>query len=117
MNAYNDEFKDFDFMTKEFGVSGINRDMFTDCFDEAIHMDNVSDEDMQKLAEDIESVVRQKFPDVADKMFELWQKDDMTFEEYDLMAVGEYKEVFDFFWEELGKISVTTYGRNAKGRK
>ena len=99
-----------DFMTKKFGASGINREMFTDCFEGAINMENVSDEAMQKLADDVESVVRQQFPDVADKMFDLWQKDDLTDDEYDKMAVGEYKEVFNTFWAELAKISITTDG-------
>ena len=99
-----------DFMTKKFGASGINREMFTDCFGQIIRMDNVSDEAMQKLAEDVESVVRQQFPDVADKMFELWQKDDLTDDEYDKMAVGEYNEAFNTFWAELDKISITTDG-------
>lgn len=35
-------------MTKNFGASGINREMFNDCFDSPIDMTNVSDEDMQK---------------------------------------------------------------------
>ena len=97
-------------MYKRFGASGINRDMFTDCFEGVINMENVSDEAMQKLADDVESVVRQQFPDVADKMFELWQKDDLTDDEYDMMAVGEYKAAFDTYWAELGKISITTDG-------
>ena len=97
-------------MTKRFGASGINRDMFTDCFEGVINMEYVSDEAMQKLADDVESVVRQQFPDVADKMFELWQKDDLTDEEYDKMAVGEFKAAFDTYWAELGKISITTDG-------
>ena len=97
-------------MYKRFGASGINRDMFTDCFEGVINMENLSDEAMQKLADDVESVVRQQFPDVADKMFELWQKDDLTDDEYDMMAVGEYKEAFDTYWAELGKISITTDG-------
>lgn len=102
--------KSENFMTKRFGVSGINRDMFTDCFEEVINMENVSDEAMQKLADDVESVVRQQFPDVADKMFELWQKDDMTDDEYDMLAVGEYKEAFDTYWTELAKVTITTDG-------
>ena len=102
--------KSENFMTKRFGASGINRDMFTDCFEGVINMENVSDEAMQKLADDVESVVRQQFPDVADKMFELWQKDDLTDDEYDMMAVGEYKAAFDTYWAELGKISITTDG-------
>lgn len=99
-----------DFMTKKFGASGINRDMFTDCFGVIISMDNVSDEAMQKLAEDVESAVRQKFPDVADKMFELWQKDDLTDDEYDKMSVGEYKAAFDTYWEQLASFAIKTGG-------
>lgn len=102
--------KSEDFMTKRFGASGINRDMFTDCFGVIISMDNVSDEAMQKLAEDVESVVRQQFPNVADKMFELWQRDDLTDDEYDMMAVGEYKEAFDIYWEQLGSFAIKTSG-------
>lgn len=98
------------FMLKRFGASGINRDMFTDCFEGVINMENVSDEAMQKLADDVESVVRQQFPDVADKMFELWQKDDLTDDEYDKMAVGEYKAAFDTYWEQLASFAIKTGG-------
>ena len=98
------------YMTKRFGASGINREMFTDCFGVIISMDNVSDEAMQKLADEVESVVRQQFPDVADKMFELWQKDDMTDDEYDMMAVGEYKGAYDTFWAELGSFAIKAGG-------
>lgn len=99
-----------DYMTKRFGASGINREMFTDCFGQVIRMDNVSDKAMQKLADEVESVVRQQFPDVADKMFELWQRDDLTDDEYDMMAVGEYKEAFDIYWEQLGSFAIKADG-------
>lgn len=98
------------FLNKRFGASGINRDMFTDCFEGVINMENVSDEAMQKLADDVESVVRQQFPDVADKMFELWQKDDLTDDEYDKMAVGEYKAAFDTYWEQLASFAIKMGG-------
>ena len=97
-------------MLKRFGASGINRDMFTDCFEGVINMENVSDEAMQKLADDVESVVRQQFPDVTDKMFELWQKDDLTDDEYDKMAVGEYKAAFDTYWEQLASFAIKMGG-------
>ena len=99
-----------DYMTKRFGASGINREMFTDCFVGVIRMDKVSDEDMQKLADEVESVVRQQFPDVADKMFELWTKDDLTDDEYDMMAIGEYKSAFDTYWKQLGSFAIKAGG-------
>jgi hypothetical protein len=99
-----------DYMTKRFGASGINREMFTDCFEGVISMDKVSDEAMQKLADEVESVVRQQFPDVADKLFELWQKDDLTDDEYDMMAIGEYKAAFDTYWEQLGSFAIKAGG-------
>ena len=95
---------------KRFGASGINREMFTDCLGGAFNMKNVSDSNMQKFADAVENAVRQKHGDMADDFFELWTKDDLTDDEYDMMAVGEYKEAFDTFWAELGKISVTTDG-------
>lgn len=99
-----------DYMTKRFGASGINREMFTDCFEGVISMDKVSDEAMQKLADEVESVVRQQFPDVADKMFELWTKDDLTDDEYDMMAIGKYKAAFDIYWEQLGSFAIKAGG-------
>ena len=51
-----------DFMLKRFGASGINREMFNDCFDEPIDMSNVSDDMMHKLAEHVEGCIREMFP-------------------------------------------------------
>lgn len=99
-----------DYMTKRFGASGINREMFTDCFVGVIRMDRVSDSEMQKLADEVESTVRAKHPEVADKLFALWKRDDLTDDEYDLMAVGSYKAAFDTYWAELGKYSVNSDG-------
>ena len=48
-----------DFMLKRFGASGINREMFEDCFEQPIDMENVSDSEMQKLADEVESIVRE----------------------------------------------------------
>lgn len=106
-----------DFMNKRFGASGINREMFMDCFEGVIQMDKVSDEDMQKLADEVESTVRQQHPDVADKLFALWNSDDLTDDEYDLMAVGSFKSAFETYWAELGKFSVRADGTIYKDNK
>ena len=106
-----------DFMNKRFGASGINREMFTDCFVGTIRMERVSDSEMQKLADEVESTVRQQHPDVADKLFALWKRDDLTDDEYDLMAVGSYKAAFETYWAELGKYSVNSDGTILKNNE
>ena len=102
--------KSENFMTKRFGASGINRDMFTDCLGGVFNMENVSDSNMQKFADEVEAVVRQKHGDVADKFFELWQKDDLTDDEYDKMAVGEYSGAYETYWDVMEKLAGTIEG-------
>lgn len=98
------------FMSKRFGASGINREMFTDCLGGVFNMENVSDSNMQKFADDVEAVVRQKHGDVADKFFELWTKDDLTDDEYDKMAVGEYSGAYETYWDVMEKLAGTIEG-------
>ena len=98
------------FMLKKFGASGINREMFTDCLGGVFDMEDVSDSNMQKFADAVEDAVRQKHGDVADDFFELWQKDDLTDDEYDKMAVGEYKAAFDTYWEQLASFAIKMGG-------
>lgn len=99
-----------DFLNKKFGASGINREMFTDCLGGVFNMENVSDSNMQKFADAVEDAVRQKHGDVADKFFELWQKDDLTDDEYDKMAVGEYSGAYETYWDVMEKLAGTIDG-------
>ena len=99
-----------DFINKKFGASGINREMFTDCLGGVFNMKNVSDSDMQKFADAVEDAVRQKHGDVADEFFELWQKDDLTDDEYDKMAVGEYSDAYETYWDVIEKLAGTIEG-------
>lgn len=95
-------------MTQTFGASGINREMFNDCFDEPIDMSNVSDDMMYKLAEYVEGCIREMFPEVADEMFRIWTAESPTEDELDYVAVNccdAWKE----YWEVLGK-SALNYG-------
>ena len=94
-----------DFMTKRFGVSGINREMFEDCFEKPTNMENVSDSNMQKLADEVESIVRKKYPEVADKMFEIWKKEEFTDDEIDYLAIN-IKETWDFYWDTLFRLAI-----------
>lgn len=93
-------FTEFENMRKKFGASGINRDMFLDCFEKPIHLEKVSDEDMQTLADDVESRVRMAFPNDADDLFRLWAKDNLTDKEYDTVAV-KYNAAWNLYWDLL----------------
>lgn len=88
-----------DFMFKRFGESGINREMFKGYFNQPINMENVSDSEMQKLADEAESIVREKYPDVVDEMFRIWTKKDMvTKDEIDYLSIkccDACREYFD----------------------
>lgn len=87
-------------MTKNFGASGINREMFNDCFDSPIDMTNVSDEDMQKLADEVENHLRNIYPDV-DEMFKLWTKDEFT-DKDSILISKNYGEAWEDYWDILG---------------
>jgi hypothetical protein len=92
-------------MFKRFGASGINREMFEDCFEQPIDMGNVSDSEMQKLADEVESIVREKYPDVADILFRLWNKADITNDEINYLAIN-IKETWDFYWNTLFRLAI-----------
>lgn len=95
-------------MTQTFGASGINREMFNDCFDEPIDMSNVSDDMMYKLAEYVEGCIRELFPEVADEMFRIWTADSPTEDELDYVAINCI-DAWKSYWETLGK-SALNYG-------
>ena len=89
-----------DVMTKKFGASGINREMFNDCFNIVIDMSNVSDESMQNLADAAEDYLRKKYGNDADKMFELWSNDDFT--DYNSIIIAtEYRNIWEEYWDVL----------------
>ena len=92
-------------MTQTFGASGINREMFEDCFEQPINMENVSDSEMENLADEVESIVREKYPDEADTLFRLWKKEELTDEEIDYLATN-IKETWDFYWDILFRLAI-----------
>ena len=94
-----------DFMLKRFGASSINREMFEDCFEQPINLENVSDSDMQNLADEVESIVREKYPDVADTLFKLMSEEGLTDEEIDHLAIN-IKETWDFYWDTLFRLAI-----------
>ena len=103
-----------DFMKKEFGVTNINREMFKDCFDNPINMANISDDDMQKLADDVESNIRNRYPEVADEMFRLWTKSvksvpELSEEEMDFLSIT-CRDAWNAYWETLEKFALDAGG-------
>ncbi len=99
-----------DNLKKEFGLSNINREMFLDCFHYPIIMDEVSDEMMQKLADEVESTVRKKYPDVTDEMFRIWVKDEIPDEEIDRISV-DFQDAWRFYWSTLYDLSIKFGGK------
>ena len=91
-------------MTKKFGASSINSEMFNDCFDNAIDMSNVSDEFMQDLADTTEDYLRKKYGSDADKMFELWSDDDFA-DENSIIIATEYKSIWEEYWDVLEELA------------
>jgi hypothetical protein len=47
---------------------------------------------------------------MADDFFELWTKNDMTDDEYDMMAVGKYSDAYETYWDEIEKLAGTIEG-------
>ena len=65
-----------DFFNKEFGASRISRLMFEYIFVTfAIDMDNVSDEKMTELMDCAETQFRNKYPNIAEDMFAIWNRE------------------------------------------
>lgn len=89
-----------DVMTKKFGASAINREMFNDCFNNPIDMSNVSDEFMQDLADTTEDYLRKKYGSDADKMFEIWSDDYLT-DDNSIIIATEYKNIWEEYWDVL----------------
>ena len=93
-----------DSMTKKFGASCINREMFMDCFDYPIDMSQVSDDVMQELANTVEGYLRDKYGQDADEMFALWSKEDFT-DNDSLKIASNYIDVWNEYWQVLGNLS------------
>lgn len=96
-------------LTKTFGVSEISRELLEGlpC---PICTDGVTDEQMQKLADSVEAEVRDRYPEIADKMFELWKKgDEMSYEELELLYC-EYFRADELWWELLEQYAIVDLG-------
>ena len=97
------------YMTKAFGASEITRELFEGlpC---PICTDGITDKQMQTLADSVEAEVRDRYPEVADKMFELWKKEEeLTDEEQDFLDF-ECDQAEELWWDMVEKIAVGEIG-------
>jgi hypothetical protein len=96
------------YMTKAFGASEITRELF-EGLPSPICTDGITDKQMQTLADSVEAEVRDRYPEVADKMFELWKKEDRTDEEQDFLDF-ECDQAEELWWDMVEEIAVGEIG-------
>lgn len=99
--------QDEEYMTKTFGKSEISRQLFAD-LPYPICVNNLTDEQMEELAKNVERDVIQDYPDMAEKMFTLWSVGVETGEEMDFL---EYESLpaQDLWWELLQWYAINKY--------
>lgn len=100
--------QDEEYMTKTFGRSATTRQEFED-MPYPICTKNITDEQMEKLVKEVEDEVISKFPDVAEKMFELWRAGTNTDEEIEFL-MNECSNAEDLWWSILQFNAISNYG-------
>lgn len=99
-----------DVMDKPFGKSEITRRLFEGlpC---PICTTDITDSQMQELANYVESEVRAEYPDVADRMFEIWSIDidERTYEDTVFIS-EECDEATALWWELLEEYAISDLG-------
>ena len=99
--------QDEEYMTKTFGQSEISRQLFAD-LPYPICVKNLTDEQMEELAKNVERDVIQEFPGVAEKMFTLWSVGVETGEEVDFLE-SESIPAQDLWWDLLQWYAINKY--------
>lgn len=99
--------QDEEYMTKTFGKSEISRQLFAD-MPYPICVKNLTDEQMEELAKNVERDVIQEYPDMAEKMFTLWSVGVETGEEMDFLE-NESLPVQDLWWDLLQWYAINKY--------
>ena len=99
--------QDEEYMTKTFGTSEISRQLFAD-MPYPICVKNLTDEQMEELAKNVERDVIQEYPDMAEKMFTLWSVGVETEEEMDFLE-SESLPAQDLWWDLLQWYAINKY--------
>ena len=99
--------QDEEYMIKTFGQSGISRKLFAD-MPYPICVKNLTDEQMEELAKDVERNVIQEFPNVAEKMFTLWRVGVYKDEEADFLE-KESRPAEYLWWDLLQWYAINKY--------
>ena len=99
--------QDEEYMTKTFGQSEISRQLFAD-MPHPICVKNLTDEQMEELAKNVERDVIQEYPDMAEKMFTLWSVGVETGEEIDFLE-SESLPAQDLWWNLLKWYAINKY--------
>lgn len=75
-------------------------------------MENVSDSNIQKIVDEFESIVREKYPYAADILLQLWNElqEGITDEELDYLAVN-IKENWNLYWNALWQLAIKVVQR------
>ena len=95
-------------MTKAFGKSLITRELF-EGLPSPICTDGITDKQMQELADSVEEEVRDRYPDVADQMFELWMQEERTDDEQDFLDFECY-QAEELWWDMVEKVAAGEIG-------
>ena len=99
--------QDEEYMTKTFGKSEITRQLFAD-LPYPICVKNLTDEQMEELAKNVERDVIQEYPDMAEKMFSLWSNGVEIGEDVDFLE-SESRPVQDLWWDLLQWYAINKY--------
>ena len=99
--------QDETYMTKTFGQSEISRQLFAD-MQHPICVRNLTDEQMEELAKNVERDVIQEFPGMAEKMFSLWSNGVEIGEDMDFLE-SESRPVQDLWWDLLQWYAINHY--------
>lgn len=99
--------QDEEYMTKTFGKSEISRQLFAD-LPHPICVKNLTDEQMEELAKNVERDVIQEYPGMAEKMFMLWSAGVETGEEIDFLE-SESLPAQDLWWDLLQWYAINKY--------
>ena len=94
-------------MTKTFGQSKITRQLFEN-MPYPICVKNLTDEQMEELAKNVERDVIREYPSVAEKMFSIWIAGAYDDEEMDFLE-NESLPIEDLWWDLLQWYAINKY--------